>query len=65
MIVVCIILVAGLGITSGALIEMNKVGTAPVINNSSVSQSVNPTSNNVPVSNAQYKTFSNGVIYFQ
>jgi thiazole synthase ThiGH ThiG subunit len=57
LIVVCIILVAGLGITSGALIEMNKVGTAPVINNSSVSQSVNPTSNNVPV--------SNGVIYFQ
>ncbi len=65
LIVVCIILVAGLGITAGALIEMNKVGTAPVTNNTSVSPSVNSTSNNVPVSNAQYKTFSNGVIYFQ
>jgi hypothetical protein len=65
LIVVCIILVAGLGITAGVLIEMNKVGTAPVTNNTSVSPSVNSTSNNVPVSNAQYKTFSNGVIYFQ
>jgi hypothetical protein len=30
LIVVCVILVAGLGITAGALIEMNKVGTAPI-----------------------------------
>jgi hypothetical protein len=65
LIVVCVILVAGLGITAGALIEMNKLGTAPVTNNTSVSPSVNSTSNNVPVSNAQYKTFSNCVIYFQ
>jgi hypothetical protein len=65
LIVVCVILVAGLGITAGALMEMNKVGTVPVTNTSSVSQSTNPTSNNVPVSNAQYKTFSNGEIYFQ
>jgi len=65
LIVVCVILVAGLGITSGALMEMNKVGTAPVTNTSSVSQSRNPTSSNGPVSNAQYKTFSNGEINFQ
>ncbi len=64
LIVVCIILIAGLGITAGALIEMNKVSTVPVTNNSSVSQTVNPT-NNAPVSNSQYKTFSNGEIYFQ
>ena len=30
LIVVCIILIAGLGITAGALIEMNKVSTVPV-----------------------------------
>jgi hypothetical protein len=65
LIVVCVILVAGLGITAGALMEMNKVGTVPVTNTSSVSQSTNPTSNNGPVSNTQYKTFSNGEIYFQ
>jgi hypothetical protein len=64
LIIVCIILVAGLGITAGALIEMNKIGTAPVTN-SSVNQSVNSTSSSVPVSNSQFKTFSNGVIYFQ
>ena len=60
LIVVCVILVAGLGITAGALIEMNKVGTVPVTNNTSVSQSSNPTS-----SNSQYKTFNNNIIYFQ
>ena len=65
LIVVCVILVAGLGITAGALIQMNKVGTAPVTNTSSVSQSTNPTSSNVPVSTSQYKTFSNGEINFQ
>jgi hypothetical protein len=65
LIVVCVILVAGLGITAGALIEMNKVGTAPITNTSSVSQSTNPTSSNAPVSTVQYKTFSNGKIYFQ
>jgi hypothetical protein len=43
---------------------MNKIGTAPVTN-SSVNQSVNSTSSSVPVSNSQFKTFSNGVIYFQ
>jgi len=37
LIVVCIILVAGLGITAGALIEMNKVAAVPINNNSSVS----------------------------
>jgi hypothetical protein len=65
LIVVVVILIAGLAITAGALIEMNKVGTAPVTNTSSVSQSTNPTSSNVPGSTAQYKTFSNGEIYFQ
>ena len=66
LIFVCVILVAGLGITAGALIEMNKVGTAPATNTSSVStQTTNPTSGNVPVSSSQFKTFSNGEIYFQ
>ncbi len=65
LIVVCVILVAGLGITAGALIQMNKVGTAPVTNTSSVSQTTNPTSGNVPASTAQFKTFSNGEINFQ
>ena len=60
LIVVCVILVAGLGITAGALIQMNKVGTAPVTNSSPVSQSSNSTSSNI-----QYKSFSNSVISFQ
>ena len=61
LIVVCVILVAGLGITAGALIQMNKVGTVPVTNSSSpVSQSSNSTSSNV-----QYKSFSNSIISFQ
>jgi len=60
LIIVCVILVAGLGITAGALIQMNKVGTIPVTNSSPVSQSSNSTSSNV-----QYKSFSNSVISFQ
>ena len=65
LIIACIILVAGLGLTAGALIQMNKVGTVPGTNNSSVSQSTNSTESNVPSSSAQYKSFNNGVIYFQ
>ena len=65
LIVVCVILVAGLGITAGALMEMNKSGTVPVTNTSSVNQSTNPTSSNSHTSTSQYKTFSNGEIYFQ
>jgi hypothetical protein len=38
LIIICIILVAGLGITAGALIQMNK-GDTTVINNSTVTQS--------------------------
>ena len=60
LIIVCVILVAGLGITAGALIQMNKVGTVPVTNSSPVSQSSNSTSSNI-----QYKSFSNSVISFQ
>jgi hypothetical protein len=65
LIVVVVILVAGLGITAGALIEMNKVGTVPVTNTSSVNQSTTSTNNNAPSNTAQYKTFSNGEINFQ
>ena len=65
LIVVCVILVAGLGITVGALMEMNKIGTTPVTNTTSVGQSTNPSSSNVPGSNAEYKSFSNGEINFQ
>ena len=65
LIMVCIILVAGLGITAGALIQMNKNGgTVPGTNNNSVNQSTNSTSSNVPVNNVP-KSFSNGVISFQ
>jgi hypothetical protein len=39
LIIVCIILVAGLGITAGALMQMSKGGGAVVTNTSSVSQS--------------------------
>ncbi len=61
LIVVCVILVAGLGITAGALMQMNKSGgTVPVTNNSSVSQSSNTIGSNV-----QYKSFSDSVISFQ
>jgi hypothetical protein len=65
LIIVCVVLVAGLGIAAGALIQMNNVGTVPATNSNSVSQSTNPTSSNAPVSNAQYKSFSNGVVDFQ
>ena len=67
LIVICVILVAGLGITAGALMQMNKVGTVPVTNNSSVSQSSNSTSSNSQPtsSNSQYKSFNNNIIYFQ
>ena len=67
LIVICVILVAGLGITAGALMQMNKVGTVPVTNNSSVNQSSNPTSSNSQPtsSNSQYKSFNNNIIYFQ
>jgi len=61
LIVICVILVAGLGITAGALMQMNKSGgTVPLTNNSSVSQSSNTIGSNV-----QYKSFSNGVISFK
>ena len=63
LIIAVVILVAGLGVTSGMLMQMNKAGTAGtlnVINSSPVSSSSNFTS-----TNAQYKSFSNGVIYFQ
>ena len=61
LIVICVILIAALGITAGALMQMNKSGgTVPLTNNSSVSQSSNTIGNNV-----QYKSFSNGVISFQ
>ena len=43
----------------------DKVGTAPVTNTSSVSQTSNPTSSNAPSNTPQYKTFSNGEINFQ
>lgn len=71
LIIIVVILVAGLGVTSGMLMQMNKAGTAGTIhvtNSSPVSQSVSPTSTNAqypPSTNAQYKSFSNTVIYFQ
>lgn len=67
LIIVCVILVAGLGITAGALIQMSKVGTVPGTNSSSISQQTNATGSNAPVNNVQYpyKSFSNGVISFK
>lgn len=65
LVLACIILVAALGVTAGALSQLNKVATVPENNASSINQSTSSEDTVTANNNAQPKTFSNGVIYFQ
>lgn len=64
LIALCIVLIAALGVTAGALLQLNKVATNPETTVSSVNQSTG-SANNVNSQSVGPKTFSNGIIYFQ
>ena len=64
LILACIILVAALGVTAGALSQLNKVSTVSETNVSSVNQTTS-SADSVATNNNQQKSFNNGLIYFQ
>lgn len=65
LIFVVIVLVAGLGLVSGMMLMNNQPNpvTNDTVNNST--GDVSPTTTQTTQTNSQYKTFSNGIIYFQ